>query len=111
MTTTLPELEPLAALITTVRRLEDRVRKLERAKAVPAVVPLREFPEWYRAATDSPAPPVTEHQLRHWTKQPRYYGVDWIVRRGRSLWVDSERFCAWIRRPENRRRVRVGVKP
>lgn len=111
MTSNLPaELQPLAGLVETIHRLEDRVKKLERTKPVPGVIPLVGFPAWYQRATDSPVPPISEAQLRNWSKRPRHYRVDWIVRRGRAVYVDSERFCKWIRRPHPGVRVRKGVR-
>lgn len=109
MTPTVPaELQPLAALIATVHRLEARVEELERARPVPAVIPLADFPEWYRVATGSPAwrkdengrdiqVPVSEAQLRRWVARPKHFRVDWLVRDGRSLAVDAERWVAWRR--------------
>lgn len=88
-----------ATLAATVVDLRRRVEALERAKPVPGVVPLRLFPSWYQAATASPEPPVTEDQLRRWVSRPKHFDVDWVVRRGRSVSVDTEKFVAWVRRP------------
>ena len=107
MTPTVPtELVPLAHLIATVHRLEARVEELERAKPVPAVIPLAQFPRWYQRAIGAPEPPVTEAQLRRWVARERHFKVDWLVRDGRSLYVDAERWVAWRRRVGGLVRVR-----
>ena len=107
MTPTIPtELQPLAALIATVHQLEARVDELERAKPVPAVIPLGQFPSWYQRAVGAPEPPVTEAQLRRWVARPKHFKVDWLVRDGRSLAVDAERWIAWRRRVGGLVRVR-----
>lgn len=118
MTPDLPaELQPLAALIATVRRLEARVEELERQKQ-PALVRLPDFPAYHQAQHDSPVPLVTYDQLRKYVSRQarleRESGVrmDWIVRDGGRIYVEPERFERWQRAmaKTGRVRVRTGVR-
>ena len=92
------DLQVLAGLPDRVGQLEERVKALERAMVVPAVVPLKQFPAYYQHKTGSVVPPVSEHQLRRWVEHRKRLGVDWIVRDGRAVLVDAEKFVAWLRR-------------
>lgn len=112
-------LADVADLVSRVTGLEDRLRELE-SRTVPAIVPLTKFPAWYRHATNSPPwlrdddgeeiqKPISEAMLRNWSKRPWHYKVDWVVRRGRAVYVDSEKFVKWFRKPHPGVRVRKGI--
>lgn len=101
-------LADLAHLFTRVATLEQEVQEL-RESSIPPVLPLKQVPGWYQQATGAPEEPVSGHQLRRWISHPERLKVDWLLRDGRSLYVDCARFVEWLRRmPSGRVRVREG---
>lgn len=119
MTTPLPaELQPLAHLIATVHQLEARVQELEAAneelkaiRGVQGLIRLRDLPEWYRFATQSPKPPFTRAQLNNWRSRPKHFKVDWIAEVDGPPMVDPKRFAAWVLREPHLTRVKPPQEP